>query len=71
MDKFDRRTIANMDAALENACRALPNSGGDHETRKYVAKKLVQAARKGDTKLSALEDVARHALRDLKSSRVA
>lgn len=71
MDEFDRRTVANMDAALENICRALPNSGGDHETRKLVAEKLVQAAREGHTDLAALEDVARSALRDLKPSQVA
>src|SRR3954447_5251514 len=33
--------------------------------RKYVAMKLLQAARKGDTRLDALEDVARRALHDL------
>jgi hypothetical protein len=71
MDEFDRRTVANMDAALENICRALPNNGGDHETRKHVAQKLVQAAREGNTSLAAFEDVARSALRDLKPSRVA
>src|SRR5260221_10665356 len=36
MTKFDERTTANMNVAPENACRVLPNSGGDHETRKYI-----------------------------------
>jgi hypothetical protein len=71
MAKLDQRTFASVDAALENVCRKLPNSGGDHETRKYVAIRLLQAARKGNTRLDALEDVARRALHDLISSRVA
>jgi hypothetical protein len=68
MTQLDQRTVANMGVALENVCRNLPNSGGDHETRKYVAKKLVQAARKGNTSLNALEEIARHALDDLSRS---
>ena len=71
MIKFDRRTTANMDVALENACRSLPNGGGDHETRKHVAKRLVLAARKGNTRLEALEDVARRALHDLSRNQAA
>jgi hypothetical protein len=71
MIKLDQRTVANMDVALENICRKLPNSGGDHETRKHIAKKLLHAARKGNTRLEALEDIARRALRDLSRSQVA
>jgi hypothetical protein len=71
VSKFDQRTTANLDVALENACRSLPNGGGDHETRKYIAKKLVQAARKGNTRLGALEDVARRALHDLPRNQAA
>jgi hypothetical protein len=37
MYMMDERTRANMDIVLEEACRDLPN-GGDHESRKYVAK---------------------------------
>lgn len=71
MIKFDRRTTANMNTALENACRSLPNGGGDHATRKYVAKRLIEAAGKGDTSPGALEDVARQALHDLSRGEVA
>jgi hypothetical protein len=65
MTKPDERTTANMNVALENVCRVLPNSGGDHETRKYIAKKLLQAANKGEWTLGALEAVARLALQEL------
>ena len=61
MAKLDERTRANMEVALEEACRALPH-GGDHATRKKVAQKLLQSARKGNTTLSGLSVVARTAL---------
>jgi len=71
MTKPDERTKANVDVVLENVCRKLPNSGGDHETRKPIARKLMQAVKKGNTSLAGLEDVARRALRDLASNEVA
>ena len=61
MANLDERTRANLDVALEEACRALPH-GGDHALRKKIAQKLLQSARKGDTSLSALSVVARTAL---------
>ncbi|WP_244608303.1 hypothetical protein [Bradyrhizobium algeriense] len=65
MTKLDERIIAKMDVVLENVCRGLPNSGGDHATRKYVAQKLAQAARKGNTTLDGLEAVGRRALQEI------
>jgi hypothetical protein len=65
MTKLGERIIANMEIVLENVCRGLPNSGGDHATRKYVAQKLVQAARKGNTTLGGLEAVGRRALQEI------
>ena len=61
MANLDERTKANMDVALEDACRQLPH-GGDHNLRKKVAQKLLQSARKGNTTLSGLSVVARTAL---------
>jgi len=61
MAKLDDRTRANMDVALEEACRGLPH-GGDHNLRKKVAQKLLQSARNGNTTLSGLAAVARTAL---------
>jgi hypothetical protein len=57
MHKLDGRATANMNVALENVCRVLPNSGRDRETREYIAKKLLQAAKKGERTLGALEAV--------------
>lgn len=61
MANLDERARANMDVALEEACRALPH-GGDHDLRKRVAQKLLKSARKGNTTLGGLSAVARTAL---------
>jgi hypothetical protein len=70
MTKIDERTIANMDVVLEETCRGLPH-GGDHESRKHVAKKLMQSARKGDGTLEALRAVAGRAISELSSRKSA
>jgi hypothetical protein len=64
MTKIDERTSANMDVVLEEACHDLP-SGGDHESRKYVAKKLLQSVKKGNVTLEGLRSVASRALAEL------
>jgi hypothetical protein len=64
MAKLDDRTIANVEVALEKACRRFPN-GGDHEARKYIARKLMLSAEKGNTTLGRLDVVAHRALHEL------
>ena len=64
MTKFDRRTAANLEVALDTVCRKLPN-GGDHETRKRVAEALLRAAKSGHKTLGDLESVGRKVLREL------
>lgn len=58
MTKLGERTTANLEVVLEAACRHLRN-GGDHEIRKHIAKKLMQAAKKGNISLDELRSVAR------------
>jgi hypothetical protein len=70
MTKIEQRTIANMDVVLEEVCRCLPH-GGDHESRKYVARKLLQSAKKGNVTLEGLKPVASRALSDLSMRRSA
>lgn len=53
--QLDERAMANLEVALEKVC---PH-GGDHESRKHVARKLMQSARKGSTTLGALTAVAK------------
>jgi hypothetical protein len=56
-----------MDVVLEEACHDLPN-GGDHESRKYVAKKLMQSVKKGNVTLGGLRPVARRALSECRAA---
>jgi hypothetical protein len=59
-----------MDVALEEVCRGLPH-GGDHESRKHVAKKLMQSVKKGNVTLEGLRSVSSHALAELSSRKSA
>ena len=69
MQKLDERTTANLDVVLDNVCRSLPNNGGDHDSRKFIAKRLLRAAQQGKTTLGALKAVARQALQKLSRSK--
>jgi hypothetical protein len=60
MTGIDERITANMDVALEEVFAGVPH-GGDHESRKHVAKKLIQSAKKGNITLDGLRAVARDA----------
>jgi hypothetical protein len=64
MSEFDDRTLANMDVVLEEVCREL-RYGGDHECRKFVAERLMEAARAGQTTLGSLMVIGRRALLEL------
>lgn len=59
--KLDDRAIANIEVALETAFKDQPH-GGDHESRKRVARKLLQSAKKGNTTLGGLKAVAKSAV---------
>jgi len=61
VNEFDGRTLASMDVVLDQICSELPH-GGDHESRKFIAEQLMQAARGGKTALGELTYVGRRAL---------
>jgi hypothetical protein len=50
IEEFTARTRANMEIALERACSGIK----EHDKRKYVAERIVEQARKGDSTLGAL-----------------
>jgi hypothetical protein len=54
---FDRRTIANMEIALDRACKNLAD-GETHSARQLIAAKIVDCARDGETSLTALTRAA-------------
>jgi hypothetical protein len=70
MTKIEERTTANMDVVLEEVCRSLPH-GGDHESRKYIAEKLMQSVKQGDVTLERLRPVAGRAFSELSSRKSA
>ena len=61
MKQLDVRTMANLDVVLERTCRGLPH-GGDHETRRIIARELLNSARKGTLTIGGLTTVAQKAL---------
>jgi len=66
MAKVDRRTTANMEVVLDEVFEGMLH-GGDHESRKYVAKKLMQSAKKGNVTLDGLRAVGRGAFQQINS----
>ncbi len=67
---IDERTTANMDVALDEVFGGVPH-GGDHESRKHVARKLIQNAKKGNVTLNGLRAVARDASQQVLTRRSA
>ena len=61
MTKLDDRALANVEVALDDAFRAYPH-GGDHESRKFVARRLLLTAKRGNATLGRLSAVAKSAL---------
>jgi hypothetical protein len=46
VERFDRRTMAAMEVALEKACACWPN-GGKHNLRKRIARSIIRSAETG------------------------
>jgi urease gamma subunit len=65
-DEFDKKSLAIMELALERACRFLPLGLPEHETRKFVAEKIVECARNGNRTLPGLTEVGRRAVHQLR-----
>lgn len=53
-DSFDDRTRANMEVALERACRILAAGSEQHEARRHIASQILECARRGHTTLGKL-----------------
>jgi len=68
MKKLDERVLANMEVVLDDVFRAYPH-GGDHESRKRVARKLLRSVKQGNKTLSSLTNVAKSARVDQANGR--
>jgi hypothetical protein len=64
MAKVDRRTAAKMEVVLEEVFGGVPY-GGDHESRKHVAERLIQSAMEGNLTLDGLRAVGGAAFQQL------
>ena len=64
MPELSERTKANMDVVLEETCRQLPH-GGDHDSRRFIAERLIEAAHAGHSTLGELGIIARRALAEI------
>jgi hypothetical protein len=64
MSLLSERTRSKLDVVLEETCRTLPH-GGDHASREFVARRLVEAAKRGHVTRGELGIIARRALADL------
>jgi hypothetical protein len=65
MESFDPRTLANMDVALERACKMLPVGAEEHGCRRHIAGKILACARRGDKTLNGLTEAGRVAATEL------
>jgi len=64
MSVLSERTRTKLDVILEETCRKLPH-GGDHASREFVARRLLDAAERGHVTRGELGIIARRALADL------
>lgn len=60
--EFSERTTANMEIALERACRFLPKKLDEEKTRKAVAGVIIKCARERTTTLAGMTEAARQAI---------
>ena len=58
---FDRWTLANMNAALDEVCANVPR-GEEHAVRRRIAKQIIKSAKSGKTTLSELTAAGQRAL---------
>jgi hypothetical protein len=64
-DSFDPRTLANMEVALERACKILGGGSEGHQARRHIACKIVECAESGDGTLGGLTRAGRVAATEL------
>ncbi|QPF84375.1 hypothetical protein IC762_33005 [Bradyrhizobium genosp. L] len=60
-ERFDSRTLAIMNAALDNVCGGTA-TGEEHVTRRRVARYIIKCAKSGRTTLTELTDAGQQAL---------
>ena len=67
-ESFDQAAISNMSIALERACRNIPIEVRSHADRLFVAKRILEYAQGGNTRLGDLTAIGIQAVGELPSS---
>ena len=70
-DSFDSRTLANMEVALERACKLFAAGSDHHDARRHIATIILQCAESGDKTLGGLTEAGRAAATELCARHVA
>jgi hypothetical protein len=65
-ESFDRRTLANMEIALDRACEILSTGREKHRYRRHIASRIVQCAGSGNRTLGSLTSAALAAAKELR-----
>jgi hypothetical protein len=60
-ESFDSRTLANMEVALERACKGLSIGAEEHRVRRHIANRILKCAEGGDRTLGGLTAAGRAA----------
>lgn len=68
-ESFDRRTLANMEIALERACEKLATGSEKYTARRHIAGRIVKCAESGNRSLGSLTAAALAAAKQLESKR--
>jgi hypothetical protein len=68
-ESFDRRTLANMEIALDRACEALSTGSEKHRTRRHIANRIIRCAKSGNRSLGSLTAAALAAAKELRVKR--
>jgi hypothetical protein len=67
-ESFDSRTVANMEVALDRACKILAAGAEQHSARRHIAGKILERAESGDRTLGGLTEAGRAAASELRAA---
>jgi hypothetical protein len=67
-ESFDSRTLANMEVALERACKLLAVGGEEHAARRHIASKILKCAKHGGKTLTSLTEAGLVAASELSTT---
>jgi hypothetical protein len=68
-ESFDRRTLLDMEVALDRACGGLPPDLRTHATRTFIAKRMIERVRAGACTQDAMMRAALDAVEELEKRR--